>query len=79
MTINIPQDKKLHFMAGMLVTMAVSWSSYPIALIVLLLVAAGKEIMDSRDPENHTADIWDFIVTLFGGLVGITIHWFLLG
>ena len=34
------------------------------AVGITLAVAIGKEVMDARDPEHHTADIWDAVATM---------------
>ena len=35
-----------------------------------LAVGAGKELHDYMRPENNTPDIWDFIATAVGAVIG---------
>jgi len=40
------------------------------SILLVALIAGLKEWYDSKHPDIHTADIWDFIATTLGGVVG---------
>jgi len=68
----ITHDKKLHFFAGFIVGLT-SIFSLLFALIMLQLVAIGKEYYDYLNPDNHTVDFNDYTATVAGGIVSIMI------
>jgi len=64
-------DKQAHALGGAVVVLALSMVHQPIwlCLSVCTCIAAAKEIYDSAHPENHTADMWDFVTTCLGGVL----------
>ena len=40
------------------------------ALVVVALIALLKEVYDYKHP-NHTADFWDWVATVLGGILGL--------
>ena len=71
---NIPVDKQLHFAGGVIIALALCSFSYEIAMAVVVIAGVGKELMDMRDPENHTAEFMDAAATILGGIVGTLYH-----
>ena len=74
----IATDKLLHshwgnvlFIASLLALMVVEkvvvlpvYAAFaPLAMVYLF--AVGKELLDRRDPEHHTADVWDIVWTVY--------------
>ena len=68
----IPYDKKLHFIAGLLISLAVSIAINP-TCGVLTAMAAGvaKEIKDYLDYGGP--DVYDCLATWLGGGIGYAI------
>jgi len=72
-------DKVGHFKVGGLITLLVSialmlvgvWALLALILGVTAAFVAGivKEIYDYKNPENHTVEFWDFLMTGSGGAV----------
>lgn len=46
-----------------------------VAMVPVILLAVGKEVLDHQDPENHTSDAKDAVATAVGGAIGITLSW----
>ena len=68
------QDKALHFFAGFLIAGLVSSRLGVVGgLSLVVLVAASKEIYDIFGA--GTMDGFDFVVTVFGGVVGCICIW----
>jgi uncharacterized protein YfiM (DUF2279 family) len=66
-------DKKLHFLGGFAITLLLSYLFNPIvAMSVLVALAIGKEIYDHVTP-GHNASYKDFLVGIFGGVVGVAL------
>ena len=66
-----PQDKLLHFIGGAGIAILFGILGYPlVGLGVAAIVGVGKEVYDYFYPKTHTADVWDFVATALGGLVG---------
>lgn len=64
-----PIDKQAHFWWGW----AIAATLYPIdlwfAILVAGLMGAAKEIWDAQG--HGTPDVWDFVSTALGGVVGV--------
>lgn len=64
-------DKQLHFLVGLVIALAcgyfVPWWA---GLVAATAIGAGKEVYDSAHKDEHTPDVWDFVVTALGGLLG---------
>ena len=70
---SIPADKQQHFISGailgIVLTPFLGWAS----ILWVSAIACAKEVYDYLNPDKHTADIWDWIATVLGGLVGFVI------
>lgn len=66
----IKKDKILHLIAGILIILACLLFKLPYlwSIVILFLVAAGKEVYDSFYPQKHTVDVYDALATFLGGL-----------
>ena len=68
----MPFDKALHFMVGVVVSAFASYLFGAMTGFLLALAAgAGKELHDYMRPETNTPDVWDFIATAAGAIVGV--------
>ena len=68
----MPSDKVLHFVAGVVVSAFASYLFGAMTgLVLALAVGAGKELHDYMRPETNTPDVWDFIATAAGAIVGV--------
>jgi hypothetical protein len=68
----IPYDKKLHFLAGLLIALVVSITVNPTcALIVSMVAGLAKEIKDYLDYGGP--DVVDCLATWLGGGVGYAV------
>ncbi len=68
----IPQDKLLHCLGGVVIFAALHLLIMPwLSLVVIALAAVLKEFYDWRNPSAHTADVWDIVATLIGGLLAL--------
>jgi hypothetical protein len=68
----IPYDKKLHFIAGLLISLAVSIAINPICgLLTSLVAGVVKEIKDYLDYGGP--DMIDCLATWLGGLIGYAV------
>ena len=65
---NIPTDKLLHFIVGVLIYAVMHFTGFGMAAVVL--AAVGKEIYDYFHRDVHTPDVWDALVTICGGVAG---------
>lgn len=66
----IPQDKANHFIAGVLLYAAGHFLNPVIGIWLAVAYGAGKEIYDAFNRDRHTPDLWDFVWTVGGGVVG---------
>jgi uncharacterized membrane protein len=70
--LKIAVDKKLHFIAGLVICLIGAWIISPMIGLLLAFVAGGaKEVYDSFYPLEHTVDKYDFLWTVIGGIVGL--------
>ena len=67
----IPIDKQMHFLTGALGSLVLSFVIGYWAILVISIVAGLKEWYDYLHPTLHTADIFDWIATTLGGVLGI--------
>ena len=58
----IPQDKANHAFYGLLIYSLVAMYNPLVAVLVVLVVGAGKEVLDKYT--NGTVDKWDFVATI---------------
>ena len=68
---NVPADKQGHFIVGLLAYMVFHFISVGVALIVVAVMAVGKEIYDWFHRNRHTPDLWDAVATMAGGVAGL--------
>lgn len=67
----LPVDKLLHFGAGMGIALLFGFAVFPwFGLAAAAFVGLLKEVYDHFDPFSHTVDLWDWLVTCFGGYAG---------
>ena len=67
----MPFDKAMHFMVGVVVSIFASYLFGAMTgFLLALAVGAGKELHDCMRPETNTPDIWDFIATAAGAIIG---------
>ena len=67
----IPQDKKMHFVAGFAITAIVSlFFGYIIGVIVAVIAAAGKELYD-KVTGTGTPEVLDFVATIAGAAAAV--------
>ena len=69
----IPADKQMHFLSGAILGIILTPFIGAYSIVVVAVIAALKEIYDARQPDKHTADIWDWVATTLGGVVGFVI------
>lgn len=69
---SIPADKAFHFIGGWALT-ATLFPYFPaFAVFAVIAVAAWKEWDDGHG--HGTKDVWDFLVTVLGGVGAILVH-----
>jgi len=70
---SIPADKQMHFISGLIIaavlTPFIGWYS----VLVVSLIATAKELYDDMNKAIHTADVWDLLVTIAGGVLGFAL------
>ena len=69
----VPCDKQMHFLSGFIIAAVLTPFIGAYSILVVAVIAALKEIYDARHPDKHTADFWDWVATVLGGLVGFVI------
>lgn len=63
-------DKQMHFLVGVVVTLALGYLVNPLAAFIGgVVVGFLKETYDYYRPKFHTADVYDLIATGLGSLV----------
>ena len=68
--IPVPLDKQAHFWCGSILGLLLSFAIGCWAILVVALIALAKEVYDYNHP-NHTADVWDWVATVLGGVLGL--------
>ena len=64
-------DKQLHFLVGLVIALACGYFvQWWVGSVLAAIIGAAKEMYDSLHTDRHTPDVWDFVVTAFGGIVG---------
>ncbi len=69
----VPVDKFLHFTCGFIIAAVLTPFIGAYSILVVAVIAALKEIYDYLHPDKHTADIWDWVATSLGGVLGMLI------
>jgi VanZ family protein len=67
----------MHFICGIVIaSVAVPLMGvYSVALVAVIALA--KEIYDHANKSLHTSDVWDWVATALGGLVGFCLVGFM--
>lgn len=65
---NIPTDKLLHFIVGVLIYAVMHFIG--IGMWSVVIAAVGKEIYDYYHRDVHTPDVFDALATICGGVAG---------
>jgi hypothetical protein len=68
--IPVPLDKQAHFFTGAIGGFLFNYAIGCWAILVVALIALAKEVYDYKHP-NHTADFYDWLATVLGGLSGL--------
>jgi VanZ family protein len=68
--IPVPLDKQAHFSMGAILGFLFNYVIGCWAIVVVALIALAKEVYDYNHP-NHTADVWDWVATVLGGVLGL--------
>lgn len=68
----IPADKVFHTLGG--VILFAIGQSFGYGLLLAFVGAIYKEIYDHFHPDKHTADVWDAVATILGGILGYVIY-----
>ena len=77
-------DKLYHFVCGLGISLLVGVIAYKIGLnqpeaygfVVAIIAGAAKETFDAikaKEWSVHTWDVFDFLATSFGGLIGLAV------
>lgn len=71
----IPADKQMHFLSGAILATAILLvtGSPSVSFVSVSLVAMLKEVYDLLHKDKHTPDVWDWVATTLGGLLGTAI------
>jgi hypothetical protein len=69
----VPCDKQMHFLSGFIIAAVLTPFIGAYSIVVVAVIAALKEIYDARHPDKHTADFWDWVATVLGGIVGFVV------
>jgi len=69
----IPCDKQMHFLCGLVIAAVLTPFIGAYSIAVVAVIAALKEIYDYLHPDKHTADFWDWVATVLGGIVGFVV------
>jgi hypothetical protein len=68
--IPVRADLQAHFWSGSILGFLAFLFIGCWALVIVALIALLKEVYDYKHP-NHTADFWDWVATVLGGVVGL--------
>ena len=69
----VPADKQMHFIGGLVIAALLTPFIGAYSIVVVAIIALLKEIYDYLHKDIHTADFWDWVATVLGGLVGFVI------
>jgi hypothetical protein len=65
-------DLQAHFVVGAILAFVAYFVIGYWALLLVAIVAGAKEWYDYKHP-NHTADFYDWLATVLGGLLGLSL------
>jgi len=60
----------MHFISGFIIAAVLTPFIGAYSIAVVAVIALLKEIYDYLHPDKHTADFWDWVATILGGLLG---------
>lgn len=64
-------DKQAHFLSGYGIVLTVSlFVNLVWGIAICIIAAVMKEFYDSRNSDKHTADVYDAVATIVGGIIG---------
>ena len=69
----VPADKQMHFICGLVIAALLTPFIGAYSIVVVAIIALLKEIYDYLHKDIHTPDLWDWVATVLGGLVGFVI------
>ena len=69
MTLDLPHDKALHIIAGVLIYAVAHFISPVVGLGAVAVAAVGKEIYDLFHRDKHTPEVMDAVATIIGGII----------
>jgi hypothetical protein len=69
----VPCDKQMHFTCGFIIAAVLTPFIGAASVFIVAIIAALKEVYDYMHPDKHTADIWDWVATSLGGVLGMLI------
>ena len=69
MTLDLPHDKALHLIGGVLIYAAAHFVSPVVGLAAVAVAAVGKEIYDLFHRDKHTPEVMDAVATIIGGII----------
>lgn len=69
----VPADKQAHFLCGLVIAALLTPFIGAYSILVVAIIALLKEIYDYLHKDIHTADFWDWVATVLGGLVGFVV------
>ena len=69
---SIPADKVAHCLGGVILFAIGQLFGY--GLLLAVVVGFLKEIYDYMHKDKHTPDVWDWVATSLGGLLGYIIY-----
>jgi hypothetical protein len=70
--IPVRADLQAHFATGAILAFVAYFVIGYWALLLVAIVAGAKEWYDYKHP-NHTSDIYDWVATVLGGLLGLSL------
>ena len=69
--IPLPLDKQAHFATGVLGGVAIScFLGFYAGVTIMTTIAFAKEAYDAHNT-GHTSDVWDWVATVLGGVLGL--------
>jgi uncharacterized membrane protein YdcZ (DUF606 family) len=69
----VPCDKQMHMLSGFIIAAVLTPFIGAYSILVVAVIALLKEIYDALHPDKHTADFWDWVATVLGGVVGFVV------
>ncbi len=71
--IPVPLDKQAHFFTGVLGGAGIAYFlGFYAGVTIMTTIAFAKEVYDAHNT-GHTSDIYDWVATVLGGLLGLSL------